>query len=53
MTACDHLLFLFFKGNENYRTEGGGSESLRSRKRNHSWKTPVSAELYHQRAYGS
>lgn len=39
-------LFLFFKGNENHRAEAGGSKSLRSRKRSHSWKTSVSKKLH-------
>lgn len=53
MTGCDPVLFLFFKGNENHWTEAGGSKSLRSRKRSHSWKTSVSTELCHQKAYAS
>lgn len=38
-------VFLFFKGNENHWIEAGWAKPLRSRKRNNSWKTPVSCVL--------
>lgn len=39
-------VFLFLKSHENHWTEAGWAKSLWSRKRSHSWKTAVSAELH-------
>lgn len=42
MTQCSSR---FFKGDENHWTKAGGQKPLWSRKRSHSWKTPVSREI--------